>query len=379
MVLRHEVLHRSMFHGFGERFENDLLANLVLDVFINRLLADAYPIEFPRACSEIYPPESKNTPVALADCTATPEALPLKLRELWNLLWRPDTPAVASGLTPPSLYYRLIRLGAVDLRWNPFGSPEDGGDLYPYPSAPMATAAGKVLDDIGARIPASTSRLGTLAEYTVLPARVSASSIEGFLRRLKLRRIADELARKVTEPFRTGVRIQPYPMFPTRLGLAYRMLGLSELYTLYWNRETAYTGSRLAIAIYLDVSGSMVKHFPLVCSIADALSDYPLRLKVFDDSLRAAEVEDLAAGRIRGGGGTNFDLPLHDLACDPEVMAGLLCTDGEGDVSPATAGELQRSRKRLYLALFGGQEQASAGAALRRHAAETIVVRGPAL
>lgn len=66
MVLRHELLHRSMFNGFGEDYEHPQLANLTLDICINRLLYEAYP-EAMRQAAAVYPAASKTTAIALAD------------------------------------------------------------------------------------------------------------------------------------------------------------------------------------------------------------------------------------------------------------------------------------------------------------------------
>ena len=38
VILRHEILHRSMYHAFGERYTDAGLSNLTLDIGINRML-----------------------------------------------------------------------------------------------------------------------------------------------------------------------------------------------------------------------------------------------------------------------------------------------------------------------------------------------------
>src|SRR5215510_3793465 len=100
MVLRHEILHRSMYHGFGEMHAHKDLANLTLDVCINRLLFEAYPDQMRRAASLIYPAESKTTPIALADASADPTKLPNELAELWQSIWLKGSGGTYAPLNP---------------------------------------------------------------------------------------------------------------------------------------------------------------------------------------------------------------------------------------------------------------------------------------
>ena len=62
MVLRHELLHRSMYHGFGEQHAHHEIANLTLDICINRLLFEAYPDRMRKTSLAIYSEESKLAP-----------------------------------------------------------------------------------------------------------------------------------------------------------------------------------------------------------------------------------------------------------------------------------------------------------------------------
>ena len=115
MVLRHEILHRSMYHGFGEMHAHKDLANLTLDVCINRLLFEAYPDEMRKTASLIYPAESKTTPIALADASADPTKLPSELADLWQFIWLKTSGGGFAPLNPASLYFRLLRLLEIGL------------------------------------------------------------------------------------------------------------------------------------------------------------------------------------------------------------------------------------------------------------------------
>ncbi len=122
MVLRHELLHRSLFHGFGEDYAHHELANLTLDVCINRLLFEAYPEAMRTLSQAIYGPEAKTSAIALADCSADPKALQPELAELWQKIWHRGSDGSFAQLRVPSLYFKLLRLleGGTLASFQPF-------------------------------------------------------------------------------------------------------------------------------------------------------------------------------------------------------------------------------------------------------------------
>ncbi|MFO0659306.1 MAG: hypothetical protein U0165_05680 [Polyangiaceae bacterium] len=387
MALRHEFLHRSMFHGFGERYARRELANLTLDVCINRLLFEAYPDKMRKASQAIYPAESKKTAIALADCTADVSHLPTQLATLWTGIWSRLPDGSYPTVNPASLYFRLVRLSDSDVstgEWLQKGTgcsftrskgPCAGhGELRRRPSKRVDHAISSVASDIGRRLPKG-SALGTaLDDYNVTPASIGTSKVEQFLKKIQVRRIAAQAAAKITEPWRSGSRIQPYPTYPTRLGLVYAICGITNATHMYWNREVENIGARMSIGLYMDVSGSMIGKFPIVSAFVDALRDFPLRLKTFDTVVREAEVSALAAGKIKGGGGTDFDAPLNDLLADEQIEAAVLFTDGEASVSELVGVRLRSSRKRLYVVyLLDGPSAPSSS--LDRWATEAMTFR----
>ncbi len=352
MVLRHEVLHRSIFHGFGERFGRPELSNLTLDVCINRLLFEAWPEKMRTLSLAIYPAASKTTLVALADCTANPaESAELPdLAALWRSIWTPQPDGRLAPLNPASLYFRLLRLNVDDTA---LGACTCAMGHHAQHGAPMsdrlARVAGAVANGINKSLPRGSDLGQSLSEYTVLPMTIGTSTVEEFLRKIRVRRIADATAAKVLAPLVREVRVQVYPAYPSRVGLVYQLCGVSDAFGLYWNREVANHGARMAIGIYMDVSGSMVSRFGVVASFVDALKEYPLRVRVFDTAVRDAEVSDLARGRIQGGGGTDFDPPVRDFLDARDMEAAVFFTDGDAPVSESLGRRLRSSGKRLYV------------------------------
>jgi hypothetical protein len=380
MVLRHEILHRSTFHGFGEQYADPQLSNLTLDVCINRLLAEAYDRPMRRLSEAIYPDESKTTAVALADCTADPGRLDTPLDELWRHAWDRSPHGEYSPLNPASLYFRLFRARSVIQLPPEYGRRYQGYDEEtPGPGEGLADprlgrAVDQVFEGLGQHLPRGSSLGGELSSYSVSPVRIGTARVEQFLRSIRLRRIADRTANKVTEPLQRGTRVQPYPLFPTRMGLLYQVCELDQVLGMYWNREVFNSGARMALGMYVDVSGSMAGHFPVVAYFVGAMKEYPLRVRVFDTEVREVDLDALSSGKLEGGGGTDFDAPIQDFLDDPELVAGVLFTDGEAQVSPSVGKRLRASRKRLYVVYLLGEYSSVTASSLDGYATESIEV-----
>lgn len=383
IALRHELLHRSTYHGLDEQFRDRQLANLVLDVCINRMLLEAYPDKMRKTAAVIYPAESKTTPIALADCTADPLRLPANLRVLWQGIWSRAPDGSWPRLNPASLYFRLVRVVGGNPKFvaecRMCGDRSSRGAMETTRIGGRAVSLrarrvlGAISKDLTKRLPKGSDLAATLGELSVVPTPVSTGSVERFLKQIKIRRIATETAAKVTEPWAQRSRLQPFPGVPTRKGLVWAITGMNELTRLYWNRQVENQGVRLAIALYMDVSGSMTDKLGAVAHFIDALKDFPLRLRSFDTAVRDVDPALVASGRLVGGGGTDFDAPVGNLAGDPELAAGVLFTDGEADLSAECAARLARSGKRLFVVYLkhGPGELRSS---LDRHASSAITV-----
>lgn len=343
VILRHEILHRSIF-GFriGMRDTNHSLANLVTDICINVLLHKAHPVAMRAASVAIYPAESKTTPIALADCSADPALLPEQLRTLWGWIWNDD--GGGSSLNPASLYYQLLRISD--------GHDSAGGDSMAPTAIPrqsMQRAIDRVLQDLNARLPHGSALASALSTYTVSPVTIGSSAVEAFVRSMRIRTTTSTVAKLLSSHFAGPSRLQAYPMIPSRIGLVYLSLGISQATGLFWNRTNDSTGERLALGVYVDVSGSMVKNFPLVVSIVRSLVAYVVSFFVFDSTVREVDVDALSAGSIIGGGGTSFDAVLEHFVAHPQLAGAMLITDGEAGVSDHVGDVLRRSGRPLFV------------------------------
>ena len=375
MVLRHEILHRSVYNGLREVLDHPQLANIVLDICINWLLARAYPQPM-RALSEaVYgdlPPDSL---VQLANVVAPRSRLPDALYSIYTEIWgRRDVDA--TGLNPSALYSRLRRLPELRYVLVPWGRPEDGPGI-PWPGGDMGRVAGKVWDDLREGMPIQGGMAARLAEYSATPAVLNTQSISAFVRRLRIRRVASAVRQVVLSELEAHAVTEPYPLWPTRAGLVWLSTGLTDLTGRYRNLQLRNAGRRLALGLYFDVSLSMVSKFPVVAAIARELGEYPLKIRSFDSRLREVDLSALQAGQILGGGGTDFELPIQDFLDDRDLLAALLVTDGEGTVGRAVAHALRHERRELSVVyLLSGNQSVPAGG-LADAASHHMVFRVP--
>lgn len=357
MVIRHELLHRSTFNGFGECYPNPTLSNIALDICINRLLFEAWPDAMLQLSRAIYPPESNASPICLCNCAARDKAIDPKWSDLWSEIWgrkAPPNPTSLGGpLNPASLYFRLMRfLPQIQssAALNPFAAhPPQNAILPERMSARIRKAYKAATEGLKRALHRGSGTGHALSEFSVEPSDLGDSNLESFLLRLPIRRKMTDLAAKITEPARKSLVTLPYPVQLSRKGLIFAALGISQSLGLYWNEQPAPTNMRLIVALYMDVSGSMIDKFPIVAYCAETLKEYPLRTYTFDTSVREVPIEDLANGKIKGGGGTDFNALVQHILKQDEILASVVFTDDCGHLSSDLETQLRNSRHRLFL------------------------------
>lgn len=359
MVLRHEFLHRSTYNGFHERYPDHQLANIVEDICINRLLYESYPDKMRSLSEKIYPEEAKTTVIALADCSANPDLLEPDLAALWRHVWTPRADGTFPDLNPASLYYRLLdvkeagRLNDLGQLLAKIGHLRHASDLEGVPvSSRVASALPQVLGKLAEAL-GNLSEFGrTLSEYLNVPVRLGTTEVTEFLSRIQADRLASDASTPIRE-FARHVQNQVYPGIPSRKGLTLLTTGLSEMILMYSNVVTETRPTKLALCMYVDVSGSMTEHLRYLHVFIKAVVQVPLKVKLFDTTVQEVEPEDVIAGNVRVGGGTDFNCVLQDLIEDDDVGSGVIFTDGGAGVSPGLADRVRQAGKLLYGVYFG--------------------------
>jgi hypothetical protein len=134
--------------------------------------------------------------------------------------------------------------------------------------------------------------------------------------------------------------------------MVYLLSGISNLISLYHNRVPEINYSKLALGIYIDMSGSMEEYFPVLPILIKHLSTYPIKIKGFTDFLYDLDLNDIKNGKIKGGGNTDFNPIFEDLINDVTLHAGLIITDGMSAILETNITKFKSTEKKLYQILF---------------------------
>ena len=362
MVLRHEFLHRASYNGFKEDYPEAQLANIVLDVCINRLLYEAYPEKMLSLSSQIYSEASRLSILALSDCSALSTIRDESIRALWKEIWSVTDEGSHPYLNPTSLYARLLTLREKNIFIficddGPFGTIkadhpiEFGQDL--------ADALGKITADLGRRLPSGSALGREIAIRLGYMSDLGFSRVARFLEEIEI--AFEDCTESSHVRYEVAYQVQAFPQYPTRLGIVYRALGIEDI-TGYRNRTWERQRDRLKVGYYIDVSPSMKEHYPVLVQFVRQFRAFPVKLFAFSSDLYEMDVERFAKGILKGGNGTDFNPPVLSIAEDHDLMGGVIFTDGIAQLDPDIAQKFRSCGKSLfvvYLTIFGSKRKLS--------------------
>lgn len=380
MALRHEVLHRTTYNGFAQRFHNSQLANIVFDTCINRMLYISFPEEMKELASRVYSLDTHSTILCLANPIASMELIPEEFKNLWSFIWMRNEFGNYNYFTSTSLYYRLEISYESIKQFIPDDNISGGsilscrggcGDNHKSKKdSDNSSKESKVEKDINRSNNDTFNKLGNCAfeglnpgygedifEHSVVPIEVGMNEVKKFLNRIMATKIASKVLSELKSEDKYTDKFRPYPLFPTRKGMIYLLSGISQIMSLYHNRITDINYSKLALGIYIDMSGSMQDYFPILPIFVKHLKSYPLKIKGFTNILYDLNIDEIMKGTIKGGGGTDFNPIFEDLLTDKVLHAGLIITDGEADISPENIKRFKASEKKLYQILFSDKSK----------------------
>ena len=376
-VMRHEFLHRSFYSGFSEKFKNHDLSNVVLDITVNKILYLANPEAMKSLSSKIYPPASYPTIVSLANCCAPQEKLDSQLQMLYSKIW--DNNQVPN---PSSLYYKLLkhqRTARYSLKVAVKSSPWDE-PVFPGPEnneakeghgAPstqrtpvrkprgdgtLVDKAGEILDEDLGTAGSMPGGLDTIINKFGDPRlKKTCDHVSDFIDRQRFLGELSKAAGRLESALIPGSRTQPYPMDLSRLGISYMVTGISDVLKMYFNRPRETFNVK--VAVYVDSSGSMTDYLSSVLWILDQLDRIDMEFFYFDVDVYPSSRDDIANGRILGGGGTDFSAPVNHFAlAGTELSSAIIFTDGEAELTQTALDNLRISGKELYTVFFNFED-----------------------
>lgn len=361
IVLRHEILHKVTYNSFSQRFPNIQLANIVFDTCINQLIYQSFPEDMKKLASIVYNLDSQKTILCLPNPNSNPELIPENLVSLWKFIWRKNEFGQHNYVSATSLYYKLEESFSslkIPANGSPLlscgggcGNKEHHSNNRDFKDSINLPSLEKVVQScFNGLNPVLVN--AELSDYSIIPLDLNLKGMKQFLNRIMAAKIASKVINDLDDKSKNTEKFLPYPFFPTRRGLVYLLSGVSYTMGMYHNKFFDITNVRLALGIYLDLSGSMEDYFPYIPIIVDHLKSYPLKMMGFTDRVFEIEVSDISKGKIKGGGNTDFNPIFEDLLLDKNLHAGLIITDGAANLSIDNIKKFKNSGKKLYQILF---------------------------
>ena len=365
LILRHEILHWA---GYREvKGANDVnLLNIALDITINKILTLSYEKKMKLLSRKIYPEETKNTILVLAEPHLTPEAIEIKeLKEIWENIWlKEEIPS------PASVYYKIFleHNGEKEREiWllNPFGTVKNNGSGILLRSIPeginidedkFAKIEEHELNKIMEAMPWNlksgfSNQMSEIFSLVLVGKKAfNLKKISSFIRRLETRQKLDEVSGNMIKSLDGRSSSQLYPYQLSRLGIIYVACGISKIIPIFWNKLPETRKNKLAI--YIDTSPSMDSFKEEESFLVDELKEYfPTKIFAFAGDVWEISAEDFAQGKYMSGYSTSFDVVVeHIVNSDSDV--GIVFTDGYSSISSENKKEFKDSRKRLFSVYF---------------------------
>ncbi|MGM0609368.1 MAG: hypothetical protein ACQESP_13240 [Candidatus Muiribacteriota bacterium] len=373
ILLRHEFLHKSSYHGKHEKMKDKELQNLAYDIAINRILFITYPYKTESLCKAAYPPESDKTIIAFAnpcaDKTKLKSALGKKAAIFWDIIWNTDYKLNSEIDNPYKIYLKLSEFREFsetsDFLLSPFTIDHDEQKT---PQKEIAEITSKIYDEIRGKD--SLNQTGISEFIQVKKSDSSADNVKKFINSLKLIRYAKRTANEIERIYSSKITRQPYPVYPSRIGMIYRQAGISRQLKLYFNKTPDRKPSVIYVSVYIDISPSMEDNFPHILKFLKELKGFVLQLKTFDTEVRDVDWDNLKNKTIERGMGTDFNAPVKDFLND-SVNAAILITDGEADLDKSLGRSLSKYNKKIF-AVYLNSPFAAETSVLNKYAHQTV-------
>jgi hypothetical protein len=348
------------------------------------MLYISFPDEMKELARRVYSLDTNSTILCLANPIASMELIPEEFKNLWTFIWTKNEFGNYNYFTSTSLYYKLEMSYDKIKQFIPDGNSGGrilscGGGCGDTKHKDQKTNKGNNEDSsVEGKSEKDKSRSNNdsfakltncsfgglnpgfseeIFEHSVVPIEVGMNEVKKFLNRIMAAKIASKVLSELNSEDKYTDKFRPYPLFPTRKGMVYLLSGISQIMSLYHNRITDINYSKLALGIYIDMSGSMEDYFPILPIFVKHLKSYPLKIKGFTNSIYDLNIDDIMKGTIQGGGGTDFNPIFEDLLTDNNLHAGLIITDGEADLSPENIKRFKASGKKLYQILFSDKSK----------------------
>jgi len=339
-IMLHELLHHVMRHLDSERVGPDpQLANLVEDAFINRAIHMLNP-DLGGFFSDFY--DGRKMPQLVLRSGSNP--MDADDARLYDSLQN-------GHITEADLYTALKQKGgdsASDVQL--IGSHDQDGDNR---SALPEGGVEKIIQELGEQLRArgskgrsEASRLEKMAEEFL---RLRQSKRVAPLQRAMQRAVTDQLQSALLQRV-VGTDGKPFnrsPLMPERPARADMYWILAGIEPVLW-RVPETRQDRGAVAVYLDVSGSMSGYLGTVYECCLAFEEYlATDIYLFSNQVETIQIGDLKAGAVKTTFGTDFDCVVEHFLERPNLKRAVIFSDGYAGLDNLLKDRLQSSQQEM--------------------------------
>lgn len=339
-ILLHELLHHVMRHLEANRVgDNPKLSNIVEDAFINRTIHLLNP-ELAGFFSDFYEPAQM--PQLLLRSGSQPQSR--EDQQLYHALQM-------GQITEEDLYHALQDRGGGDQDVQLIGSHEDEaeGDR----SVISEEAAEGLLQELGEQLRArgnpgknQASRLDQLSESFL---RLRRGKRLAPLQRAMQRALTQSLRSNLLHSVAGGSDLPSLrtPLMPERPARADMYWILAGMQPVLW-RTPESNQQQGAVAVYLDVSGSMMHYLGTAYECCLAFEDMlSTEIYLFSNQIETIHIDQLRSGDVRTTYGTDFDCVVEHFLEQGSAEKAVLFSDGYAELDPAYQDKLTASSKEM--------------------------------
>jgi hypothetical protein len=403
IVIKHEIIHKSIHRNLVGQVSNHELLNCALDAEANKILYYSHPKDMFKLCNIMYLEENRKNILAINNCSINHDEsvlLPAGIREIFEDLYRgrkDDLPCDHPEYTtnnyipdPLVLYYKLSAvLGQkekeeIKKKYSKCGGipneekseiadklPLGGEEGFRNDSEEtMKIEVESVKKFFKKEHSNSVSKI--LQEYIYEPMEISTRGLQDFIKSWHTMKQVEKIEEDIYATVRSDVSMDPYPDHLSRTGMEYIALGVSgpDALPLYINDSIGATEQK-KICCYFDISGSMTDDVPYMVHIANFLDNLPeccLAGGEFGgryifggkvEGMSQAKWERFKTGKCNTSFTTHFSSVIkHALTMisESEVDIIVILTDGLSNVGNNLIEKFNKTNKKCYPIYFGKKD-----------------------
>jgi len=276
--------------------------------------------------------------------------------KLYRLLYMTqDTPRLSTGeviqslkvLAPENESPEVALLGSHGNEGDGPGDASESGEAESKDNERTARLAELLLKAAQEQGGQHAGQCDSLLQLLVQAARSGKSLKKDLLQRYATRRKLDKI---VEQSQRRSLSVSPIPLHPTKRDLV--LMAADIPLFQYHNQLSRPTKDQQGLAVYLDVSGSVLADLPRILGVLHQLRQTLKTIFLFSNKVVEISFTQLMKGELESTYGTDFDC-VADSIVENRFDRAVVITDGFASLDEERAEMLRNRRVRLLTILIG--------------------------